>query len=212
MPIIKQIYVGTNRVRPSYYDYTPNSNTLAYYPMKENLNDYSGNGRNLSGTATFSNNKMTNTSAVTRSQIFSGTVWAFTVSFWTRGGDTWGINENDSGWPERFLTAKWLNSDTYNWNAIIGNSRRRSGWTTILGTNSDFFLLTFVYNWSTFKAYQNGVNFGTNTSCSGNLKTSSTSFRVGAWVWGQIIVEKWAWSATEISNYYNSSKWNYWIS
>lgn len=208
---IQRIYIGTNQVRPPYWDYTPTSNTLVYYRMKEDLNDYSWNNRNLTGTVTFADNKMTNTSTLSRTKILSGTTWAFTVSIWTRGWNTWGVSENDSWWAQWFLTAKWVNQDNYNWNAIINWSWRRSGGTTAIGTNDDFLLLTFVYNWNNRKAYNNGVNFGTTTNCSWNLKTTATSFRVGAWVWGQIIIEKWAWSVSDIQTYYNNSKWNYWL-
>lgn len=211
MPKIKKIYVGTNQVRPAYWNYTPTSNTLVYYPFKEDMNDYSWNNKNLSidsGTVSYADNKITISNALRGSTILNGVSWAFTISFWTVWNGN-AIYDADSWWPQWYNTARW-NWD-YWWNAIINNSWRRAGNTTAAGTASDFVLLTVVYNWSQFLAYLNGTQTGTVTNCTGNIKWTATQFIIEWWTWGQVIIERWAWSASEVLDYYNNSKWNYWL-
>lgn len=45
---VEKGYVGTEQVRP--WEWKPWSNTIAYYPLTDNFNDYSWNSKNLSNT------------------------------------------------------------------------------------------------------------------------------------------------------------------
>lgn len=205
---LKNAYIGE---RP-YYDYTPTSNTLVYYPFKEDMNDYSWNNKNLSidsGTVSYADNKITISNALRGSTILNGVSGAFTISFRCTWAWSYNFYDRDSWWPQWFCGANW--NGNYRWNAIINNSWRRAGNTTAAGTASDFVLLTVVYDWSQFLAYLNGTQTGTVTNCTGNIKWTATYFLIEWWTWGQVIIEKWAWSVSDIQTYYNNSKWNYWL-
>lgn len=82
---------------------------------------------------------------------------------------------------------------------------------TPMWTSSDFVLLTVTYNWSEILIYKDGVQFWS-TSISGNLKGTATCwFVIEWWTFGQIIIENRAWTAQKVADYYNNSKWNYWL-
>lgn len=204
---LKNAYIG----KKPYYDYTPTSSTIAYYPFKEDINDHSWNGNNLSiasGTVSYSDNKITISNGLQKTTgILNGVSWAFTISFWTVWNGN-AIYDADSWWPQWYNAPRW---GDYWWNAIINNSWRRAGNTTSAGTASDFVLMTIVYNWSQFLAYLNGTQTGTVTSCTGNIKWTATKFVIEWWTRWQVIIERWAWSASEVLDYYNNSKWNYWL-
>ena len=186
----------------------PTGSTIAYYKMSSDLKDYSGNGRDLTWTATFSDNKATNTSSLSGSTLLS---WnsVFTVSLWTTWTWSWFIYDQDNWWP---TWACWSTGSSqyslYNWNFII-NWWKRCGELSAMWTASDFVLLTCVYNWSTVTAYKNWVQFWTVTNASGNLNTSNRWFTIEPWTWGEIIVDWAAWTAQDVLDYYNDTKANY---
>ena len=76
--------------------------------------------------------------------------------------------------------------------------------------------LMLVRSWTTNTMYVDGVQFWTYYWSS--TPTETNIFVGWTWIWfiewhvNDIIIENKAWSLDERSNYYNLTKWNYWIS
>lgn len=211
----KKIYIRVEDHTP----WTPWANTLAYYKFISDINDYSWNNRNLTKdwtwTVTFANNKVTipsGSALIYGSGILNWVIWAFTISEWTTWAWSGFMYDADGLWPQWYTGANGSNWNR-NGNAIINDWWRRAWNQSTMGSASDFLLLTMVYDWSTLVAYKNWVQFWSTSSTGGSIKWTATQFIIewGSTFW-EIIIEKWAWSATDVANYYDDTKANYWIS
>lgn len=218
--------VYLNKLKEAYLwagKWQPTSNTYAYYPLTENANDYSGNNRNLTAASaiTYSESNwayLPNSAHTWMVEWFNITTsWTWTFSWWqktiaVRDGDCRGIDIYWGASSRRLFTAWNSNTQTFN------RSNSNTFWSTTETANV-WYLNTVTLNNGTLTSYVNGVQLS-----SGSVATGYTSsyFR-----WGQeynnganrqlygylkdIIIENKVWTATEISDYYNSVKWNYWL-
>lgn len=219
---IQRIYVGSNLVRPSW---KPSSSTLAYYPLTSTttVNDQSGNNRNLTNAnVTFGSYKGVNCAYFNGSSsalyaTMPSNPQALTLSWWMYFVWNWRSAESYNGHFWRW----WSNF----WPYVSNESNKKfvcSPWwigTYYLTSDTVWKYVTVTFNGSnTVKLYVNWVLDWTNSSAS---VPSWTAFAIGSnynhnwnrWKWGvsEFIVENKVRTAQEIANYYNQTKWNYWL-
>ena len=225
MPKIKKIYVWDNLVRPKW---EPWANTLAYYKFENNLDDSSWNSHTLTNSWAISYD---NKSVVLASNAylycnnFSDTfnhdrtisVWIYVTS---RAGDnsiyfskwTWAIRQQLMGWVTKtWYSGMWFYGEDINWTTATSLNT----WYNIIST----------YNYSTrkYNNYVNAVNDVTWTlSAQYSLpawntfniwaianSTGNTNYRV-YWKLTEYIIEKKEWTQTDVTNYFNLTKWRFW--
>jgi hypothetical protein len=220
---LKNAYIGE-------YGWQPWANTVAYYPLTatDTVNDKSWNNRNLTNNWTqfwtyagvscvyctwwnflyYSSNPITWNSSFTAVARFYNTQrnssrWENVLSL----GDTDWNNAFSMGINNSWYTLMvwWWNNDRNTWYTVPLNS-----WILCVMSHSSGTIKTYV-NWSLI-----------NTSTV-NFNLSSSKMRVGAWLWNSpyqdafygyisnVIFENKARTATEISDYYNQTKSNYWL-
>ena len=223
---VKKIYVGANLVRPKW---KPWSNTVAYYPLTENANDYSWNWYNATNIwATFSSDWAYFWTYDKRISLPTMTIWQIaTINLWVKTPDwlTWVKDfslyfDRSSSYRNIlfWLATSWVvwntwNNSTTQHNFII-SEKFWTGWTNMV----------LVKTWTTVTIYQNWTQIWTDsgwynvtlpwwrntvTIWHNTLMTSDTQAAV--WYLKDYIIENRVWTSTEVSNYYNQTKSNYWL-
>jgi hypothetical protein len=215
---LKNDYIGEYKV------FVPWSNTLLYLPMTDDLLDHSwksvtvtNNGVSISSWTWYFNGSWY-LSIPTADNILWNVFtisWYWKVSarptysaiFATRNSTSWWLTVQYE-WTHLFASTA-----TNNWDLIaVGNIFTKNNvW-------ENYVLVRKVTNW---ELYKNWVKVWTATSWNWNIIQSwSASFiwRNGAdsatnitWYIGQFIIENRAWTAQEVSDYYNQTKSNYWL-
>lgn len=226
----------------------PGANTIAYYPLSSDTNDYSWNNRN------WTNNWVTFSDGV---WVFDGSsyveLWSgswtdiqsnMTISAWFK----W--NWNSTSWWDNFVIWKqeagmlyfdyWyyaiciktndnntINAWFYNgsdFNTHPLNFRTSGGGSPTLWPVAQanvWYHLVLTNDWTTKKAYINWQLAATESAIS-VTSTKTISLRIWSatyynshtefnWNISQVILEDKTWTATEVEDYYNQTKWNYWI-
>ena len=226
---------------PAIWTRTPWVNTLVYYPLETNVNDYSWNNRNLTnnwitfsdGVGVFNGSAMgtyTNNSLWNNLTAFTYSVFAnpSQITSWTTVEDEEITNinilmkifQNGAVWTYdkalSFCKSSQAEAYIYEW-------WRKEIYATWVSTN-DWCYLTFTRDWTNMKLYKNWV-LASSTACTSTFSWY-TQATLGIWnnydVWwhikkyygklSKVIVEDKAWTATEISKYFNQTKGQYWIS
>lgn len=219
MPIINLIY---NAPR----EWKPWANTLAYYPLKEDVLDHSGNWNNGSwnpnsfadGVANYSWNSTTLPTSLVSS-------WTRTVSVWLNGA-----------WPyDKIVAVLWQHTNVDYWFNIWFN---RNAWGTYYnwvlqwpqgsGTVYNYLeALPSQLTWwhyvvaqrdiSKIYIYVDGVFKWEDTYSwlSNNTFYLWYDHWYAGWAWtgkvSELIFEDKIWTADEITDYYNQTKSNYWL-
>lgn len=225
--IIMEWVVRTAQEIQDYYNLTksnykgegrqPWANTVAYYPLKSDILDHSGNNNNFTwGTYTFSDNFIDVTAKLTWPVTLpNGGTWPRTISMWTcvSSWDTRAFSylpATSDGWPSCYIS--WRDTENGNrpWAWFYYYWWKRN-WPTSVSVWEKF-LMTWVKEWATMKLYLNAVLVSTT-----NLKSSGTwnppwpRAELNPWKYSEIIVEDQARDITMISEYYNLTKSNYWL-
>jgi hypothetical protein len=208
----------------------PWANTIAYYPLDSTntVKDLSWNGYNFTGSATFwvdewvdcyqcrSNGNMlkNDISLLYNKSNFTVNLWFFQKSQVSRTQlmfKTWA------------LSAKWQMFLYYiSWGHILYASKYFTDEDTGYTVNSGQWInLCATYDGSVWKTYINGnlihswttslsIPSWWNTSVGYTTYSRSTEYFDGNV--SNLIWESATWTAQEISDYYDLTKWNYWIS
>jgi hypothetical protein len=212
--------VWTKQVRPSWWN--PWANTVAYYPLTADFNDKSWNWYNL----TVSNASITNLNWVSCGYYSNGRAYNTSAPVGTqRTLSAWVYNITTSWAPAVIWT--WASQGS--WYCIF--LALTSGTVEI----SDFYRVWVQWGTLSKNTWHNIVAVNDNTSMKiyvdGVLKGSNTHTRTDAstWisVWGKpftnqydnnctwyisnAIIEKAVWSDTDVANYYNLTKSDYWL-
>lgn len=218
---IQRIYVGTNQVRPP--TWKPWANTIAYYKFDNNLNDSSGNNRNLTTyswtftywtTVQWAKFVQMDTSTSSSNLAVPFNLSNYTVSWW--------ISFSEIRWS----TYQWIMVDLEWWDGYprlhtYANKVYSFTWDTwIAWTVNTWYNLICVCDWLILKEYINGTFISSYTLTtdvsSGTLiidgiaDKSRTQYRI-SWKLSELILENKARTAQEISDYYNQTKANYWL-
>ena len=224
---VKKIYVGNNLVRPVW---KPNANTLAYYQFNWNLNDSSWNSRNLSMTTwTFSYSTLaswakyvqTNKNAYSTELSLPFSQSAYTISFRLSYAN-WITNTTGCIVIDLHDGTKILRPVLY-WKSIsLTNFRVMDTWLSYIpSVSNSWHQYTVTLDWSNTKLYVDWVLQW--TASLPWMTASTTYFRLNNahGVSGtqytsedklsELIFENKQWTATEVLNYYNQTKSNYWL-
>lgn len=205
MPIINLIYNAPQGWKPW-------ANTLAYRPLKENLNDMVGSYSMTNSWVTFSDG-VAQLSWSQRPTIPSLSLnWTRTISFWL-------YQTNTSSW---MVLSRW---DT---NAFVqvywGTVYIRWSWswnTAISGsglTNNAWHHIVIAQTTAKVEIYVDGVLFWSTTAQYLNWNMVGFCWSWNTWaayavIWkiSEMIVEDKLWTAEDVAKYYNRSKANYWL-
>ena len=226
MPILNMIYWAT------WWGgwWQPGENTIVYYPLTENANDYSGNGYNATNyEGTFSTQNWCYLWTITsRLELPSMTIWqTFTISAWLKLPNwqpTWDkefdIYYDWSGSYRNILyrcNAWWI--DCYTWyNRTSHNAKTVS---VAFWTWWDNIILSKT--WTSYSIYLNGNLLGTFSSAynvsipwwSNSINiwhvSYSTSSSSAFWYVKDYIIEDKSRTVQEVADYYNQTKSNYWL-
>ena len=227
MPILNMIYWAT------WWGgwWQPWANTLFYLPLTSNANDTSWNGRNgTTANVTFSSNwayciwdlSAWNNGTITTATF---TMWTtYTINLWVKAEQTLSWNRQIDlqrrwSWPARYVlfyaNTNWFtcilwNGSNQNWNSITASFSMWTTWHNVCLTRS----------WSNVYIYADGTLL---TSWNWTYAVDPTYFNIGNDPWSDAeytassyikdyIMENQVRSAQDIADYYNQTKWNYWIS
>ena len=200
--------------------WTPWSNTVAYYPLKENANDYSWNSKNLN------NNWLTFwtysgvTCASSSGNYAQLSLWTYTtystltVSIWHNPTTTTPIRYA-FGFGGSVDMGIWNNGVTYY--ASGSQYFDQAIWVTA----NQWTNIIVTVNWSTWNIYKNWSLYTTRTDWWNVVANSiaiwtnsSASYPQNNRFYGYLsnaIIENKTRTAQEVANYYNQTKSDYWL-
>ena len=218
---LKNDYIG------EFVPYTPWANTLAWYKLESNANDYSGNLRNGTGhNMTYTTQSWVSCAYFNWSNWYISLPWfwtlsSLTVSLWTNSSYSWSMSNTPfSTWPttnnanfQIYNNATDLAASRWNWS----NSDYLSTWIdctdwtwhNIVVSNGSDWLKIYV-DW-VLKASSNNVRTVKSDNWYCFIWYWRTSPIYYLWYISNVIVENKVWTATEVSTYYNNSKSIYWL-
>lgn len=203
----------------------PWANTIAYYPLTQDANDYSWNNNNIvtSWASSYSAN-----GALLPNSNHAGLLVPFnivtsnnyTFSFWCNPLHYQSIS--DMRWIDmaenttnRLISVWWTDATIFHWRWSTVSS---VFWTSISYSINTRCYCTYTINNGTVNTYINWVNLWTKTWISGHTcalrfwqEWNMWADRHRYWYMKDIIIEDKARTAQEISDYYNITKWNYWL-
>lgn len=237
---VSKVFVWDTKVRPTWWwGWQPWANTVAYYPLTSTSqwNDMKG-----SGTAyNLSVNSWWTVTYTTVWWISVMQWWAWYLTWTVSTIPIWATARTLSIWAyltsvitntDLVMWQYWTRSrhrnqlmsfhtydgriNPYLWNHYDDYA----DWGSYTVQTWQWYHIIYTYNWTTQTMYVNNTLYATPNTVS--LDTSNTAFNIGwcslsatnkfTWYLSECIIENVAWSAQEVSDYYNLTKWNYWIS
>lgn len=229
MVAIKEIYLWTTKVRPE--KWKPWANTVLYCPLEDDILDHSWNHTmSLTNTTYWTVAKDSTwfymfSWGYISSESYAWPTSAATLSVWVKRltKTTWDPSR------ERWLDTHYRGSSPYHCWLALDACWQYGTWVTSwtventmtaipIGT---WTLFTLTYDSSSWaKVYKNATLERSNSNTSGLRNLSLPTFIWATNPYGNqfiygymsdVIIEDKAWTATEISDYYNLTKWNYWL-
>lgn len=222
------VYIYSNK-------WLPWENTLLYWPLTENANDYSWNSNNgtvyssvsfSSNWAYFSWSNYTTNFIEFPSSFYPWT--SFTVSLRIK---RWENNKEIrifSDWWSNYRRVLWALANDWYMNLLFGNGNTsQSDWTSIQTYSANtWYNYVLVKNWASATLYRNWELVWTHTFSYNpnpgwlavweywiwNIRTTSSSSYTWTWYIKDYIIENKLWTAQEVQDYYNNTKSLYWIS
>ena len=199
--------------------WTPWVNTYAYYPLTTDANDATANNRNLSADASITYSTA-NWALLPSSRhswmlepfnITSSGTW--TISWWQ---NTIWIYQSDARWIDCFLnwsnriSTWWVNNnqDLWIWNQRATVTETSGVWYHHVVTISNW-VAVFYMDWE--QKLTNNVTTGlTSTYFRWGQEYNNAYYRELFWYLKDIIIEDVVWTGTDVSNYFNLTKGDYW--
>lgn len=229
MPKIKEVFMRVDWVEERIYPtakWRPWENTVLYIPMKEDLLDHSWNGISVTSNS------------VSLSQVWWINVWYFgaannaCLSFTNPSNMSWSrtvvsrfkTTSSDNQWILTQWTeaaSKWLHlwySSSSRW-AVIWFFNNDMDSNSTSWTDNNWHLITFTYNWwweskiyldsQVLKSWTlSWLNTWNNTWNIWKYLSWTVKFNGYMSEW---ILENKVRTAQEVADYYNKTKWNYWL-
>ena len=214
---IKRWLIRVNWVEKQFYPklpFTPTSDTIAYYPLKTDLKDYSWNNRDLSMASwsfTFSDWVcLVNTSALTNEISIPYNRTAYTVSGWCmwNAASGWGfkilleIYDRVNYRPRFFITpynqVSGICSYDNTWISYVASKRFHI--VCVIENNVSKFYCDWTYVWS---------QSTTSSATTAYARINSSGQYAASWWISELIIENKVRSADEITAYYNATKSKY---
>ncbi len=218
-------YCDAESVTPTSWWWQPWANTIGYYPLKRDFADASGNGYDL----TTSNASISTAGWVDCAYYNTGKAYNLSAPVGTvRTMSAWVYNIYQS--DDRAIIWTWSSADNFyamflavsNWKAQISDFHQVwLSWATL--TQNVWHNIIAVNDNTSMKIYVDGV-------LSNSWTHSYTTASTGISVWGkpfsdaydnlnncigyisEAIIEWVAWTDQEVADYFDLTKWNYWIS
>lgn len=192
-------------------------NTVFYFPFHSDILDVTWNYTWNSWACSFSNNMATVTTELRKnSSRFSSHTTPYTILAWvkmTTGNENWFMFKTDGSYnPSLAITSRYTGGTAamaWLWVSLYHSwwYYRWQVWATW-----QIHHVAWVGESSGLKVYIDGVYF--NTISYSTVTGGSSWDGMGARVWStfwDVILENVARTATEISDYYNQTKSNYWL-
>ena len=225
---LKNAYIGE-------YGWKPWSNTVAYYPLTATttVNDQSGNSRNLTNTnVTFWTNQWVSCasfnwtdSKLNYSSFYNLSQWDYAINL-----RAYKLTQTQN---DAYIVDMWTHSSSYKGQSLVveyDNNRLRfafwyddcdasvnpsNQWTNICcqykkSTNEQFLYVNWVLN-NSRTATNTHLLQNLNLCICGNVISTSQINYCWKWYLSNLIFENKLWTATEVQNYYNKTKSNYWF-
>lgn len=217
MPIINLVYEA-----PENSWWQPWANTVGYRPLETDLKDYSWNNYDFttySWTTTFVNWMVQTNWKIYRNSVMNNLRWNdFTLLMYI-------VPSNNSS-DESYLFFSnnnnlayctinfWYWFWTYRLGWVVNWTREWNYYSASLDWNPH--LLCVTKSWNSYDLYLDGVfaqNETTNVAIPADTymvlwNVTSKTKTMKFW---KLIIEDRKWTAQEILNYYNQTKWNYWL-
>lgn len=203
------------------WGWQPWVNTLAYRPLSSDLNDYSWNNHNFSATSwtySFSDNMCTLQRATISWWSLNWLSSDFTINVWTSWfwpNSAFMFLVDNMWYPSWQLYWDWPWADA-GFNMIYNNNFYWAYKTSYWGVWVHLF--TWIKTATTITLYIDGVQQDQTTGTFWTITWHNNLWlwRNVNWSWTstcwEIIIEDKARTAQEISDYFDLTKWNYWIS
>ena len=226
------VWVGNGvgkQVRPTYEWKPDSSRTLIYYPLTSNLVDqmWNWNTGTMHWTCTYNSSTwiyVTGRSSNYVTWLSNGIANrnVFTLCVWFRYSSlSWSSNIDNIMWyANNSQTNQAFDVRTYPNNTITAVVVGRINATISNPRNSDWHNLVITADWTTYKVYDKWVLIKSESNSNAVQNYSElqlwwwwnyTSWRSANGYIKDYIVENYAWSEEEITNYYNSTKSTYWL-
>ena len=218
------VYVWTNSLKNAYigeYGWKPWANTLLYVPFVDDLLDHSWNSVSLNTGWTITNTTLSWVKCASLTNWWLNTptldtTWNWTQTIWVKWLPTWSWDNAiiDKGNSSRAVWT-WLK----NWSYISSITGVWYSSSASVDTSNVWHLLTVVRDSWTLYIYYDWVQKLTYSISSYESWISNNfwiykrewSSTFGNWYISGWIVENKARTAQEVQDYYNQTKWNYWL-
>jgi hypothetical protein len=223
MPILQMVIYTVEE------KWKPWANTVAYYTLDTDFNDYSWNNRSLTNSwatitslswvdcayyngssySQYSGYTLWNTARTINVRVkctWWGYQWLVHIAKydWTYGGSLWikFNNWNTNVWPWDWTNASaetvTANVSAWNWHNVVVTQE-----TTTTKLYVDGTLIWTITSYPTQSSIPDGWALWSKFSSSHSEKLT--------WYLSKVILEDKVRTAQEISDYYNLTKWNYWL-
>ena len=235
---VKKVMLGSTQIRPAWWQ--PWANTLLYLPLKNDILDHSGNNRTITNNGVtiswwlwvFDGSSYLDLGTENRTNFQKLTNW--TISIWAkRTVDPVSWYNSYFIWkakmhpatPQNILYWIWYGDDknlvagVFSWNSW-SPTPVPYGSSINIAINT-WYNIILVKAWTTKTIYMNGTQAATwtanDTTSTDNIPLtigSATYYNSTSYITGNmsdVIIEDKARTATEITDYYNLTKWNYWL-
>lgn len=239
---IKKVYLWSTQIRPAgWWWWQPWANTLAYYPLtaQDTTSDKSWNGHTLtkygSWTTTFWTYSGISCLYIADDAMFYSTIpntdasSGITQSIWYYQAYA---PQNDNWWLQTFNansptsdTPRYISSSIMNWlwsrnwftwwasngvDSYTSTASVTSGWHNVITTFS-WTTITLYVDWNEIGTSSKNLSYYTQTYISISRRTSNYNRSLRGYVSNAIFENK-ARTAQEVSDYYDQTKGDYWIS
>lgn len=221
---IKEVYYWSKKIRPAWW--TPWSNTVAYYPLNNVYTNTDQSWHKYNWTTTWTLTYSTNYCQFSAGNYISipkvSPYWSspFTQSIW--------FNSPDTSWHQNFFYNQF-NSSTDNsaeWLLIYSGklqywAKGSRDWSNVYSVNNNtWYNVIITYTWSQLKMYVNGSLVWTKSRTISSTTPNYFWIGRGGEVYSSVycvsklsefIIENKERTATEVQNYYNLTKSDYWL-
>ena len=231
----KAVYVGTTKVRPTgWWSYTPTANTIMYFPLTSDAVDLI---HWVTLTAQNTTPTWTSPSGTSVPCAYFSSAWYFAKTTSTSYLVTWNAARTISWWIRFTWTSRTSVACYWTWSSNQMFTLYYNDWTprwrfTQWGSWSSYGSTPSMNTWYNVVVTFDGsyvrwyINWNLDVTWSKSLNTSNARMYIAwdmsqtwsavpsTWLQGyvsEVIFENIAWSQTQVTNYFNSVKSNYWL-
>ena len=235
---VSEVYLGEKKIRPVGW-FAPTANTLAYYPLSSDSKDYSRNNKHgvISGAVSFNGGAVFNwgyidTKIAFPNGSFALSLWARTTREYKYSNGTWatlvgkywggGGLSNEAfilwiscRWRDNQLAGVWVRdlNGLESWDDLEATRMNIGEWHHSL-VSYDMYSKDLVFATDGTIKHTVKKNFGTWGGNSFYIWAIHNFSWPAGYFYGsiqEVIFENKSRSAKEVSDYYNATKWQFWL-